>query len=165
MTCSKSPLSLGTSVVLFGAAFFIFPSFQELKIIHKLNFLGSYCFSKTCCEFPFFCGISSSRNTFKCITYGWDCLCRFVNLELCFGLSPACCATTVELSCLACHLIDGAGVFNVLQPQPAKTKLHKNDTREKSPWVSHKTLAQNSTMSQNTWLYYTNMWNLAKEII
>lgn len=71
--------------------------------------------------------------------------------RLCFGLCPACCATTVELSCLACHLIDAPGAFNVLQPQPAKTKLHKNDTREKSPWVSHKTLAQNSSMSQNTW--------------
>lgn len=71
--------------------------------------------------------------------------------RLCFGLCPACCGTTAELSCLACHLIDGPGVFNVLQSQPAKTKLHTNDTREKSPWVSHKTLAQNSIMSQNTW--------------
>lgn len=52
---------------------------------------------------------------------------------LCSGLWPACCATTVELSCLACHLIDGPEAFNVLQPQPAKTKLHKNDTREESP--------------------------------
>lgn len=56
------------SCFVWGGVFF--PSFQELKIIHKLNFLGSYCFSKTCCEFPFFHGISSSRNTFKCITYG-----------------------------------------------------------------------------------------------
>lgn len=76
--CGKSPLSLSTSVVLLGRRGLFFTSEKKTSI--NMTFWVVKV-SQRLTVFPFIRGISSSRDTFKCLTFGWDCLCKLVNVE------------------------------------------------------------------------------------